>query len=453
MSKGIPSVSRLALLAALGASATLAATTSAARAEMTLYDQDGVTINGSFSAGVGVFSVGDAQFGAGIPNASGKVIRDFQWFETFAKPGLSGAIATGSAGSFYGGVSGMLTTTKGDGDAAGTTFGEPESVEVEDAYLGWKSGALAPMLGEDGIDVSFGRQSFALGNGFLLADGNADGGRHGAYWFGARTAWANSAILRLGAGTPLHGDVFWLRSDTDTAADDIYGANVEYTHEGIGTFAAAYLKVDDSRIVSRRDLDVYNLRAVTTPIPALPDFGLAGEVAFEEGGSAASDVSAHAWYVEPSYTLSSLPWSPRVAYRYATFTGDDPATAENEGYDPLHYGMLGGWGTWFQGEIVGEYMWSNSNLNSHRLHASLSPTETVTVGGMVYRFTFDEPAAAGATDDHLADEVNLYADWAVTDYLSLSGVVGYAWAGDGGKQMTGGGEDSQSVQVIALINF
>lgn len=452
MTKGAISVSRLALMAALGASATLAATT-AARAEMTLYDQDGVTINGAFGAGVGVFSVGNAQFGAGIPNASGTVVRDFQWIETFVKPGLSGSIATSAAGSFYGGVSGLMTTTNGDGDAAGTTFGEPHSVEVEDAYLGWKSASLVPMLGEDGIDFSFGRQSFALGDGFLLADGNADGGRHGAYWFGARTAWANSAILRLGADTPVRGDVFWLRSDTDTAADHIYGANVEYTHDGIGTFGAAYFKVDDSLIRARRDLDVYNLRANTTPIPMAPDFGLAGEIAFEEGGSARRDVSANAWYLEPSYTLSTLPWTPRVAYRYASFSGDDPTTTEDEGFDPLHYGMLGGWGTWFQGEIVGEYMWGNSNLNSHRLHVSVAPAEDLTVGGMLYRFTFNEPAAIGVTDDHLADELNFYADWAVTENLSVSGVVGYAWAGEGGKQLTGGTEDSQSVQVIALINF
>lgn len=451
MKTGLWTASRLAMMAAAGACGMIAATP--ANADVNIVDTDGITVDLQFTGAAGLFTVGDAQFGAGIPDTSGSIVRDFQWMEVFVKPGITASLQLGDFGAVYTGFSAIGALTRGDGDAAGTTFDEPESLELEDAYAGWRSGTLFPVLGENGLDVSFGRQSFALGDGFILADGNADGGTHGAYWMGARTAWANSVIVRIGADTPLHADAFWLRSDSDTSRDEIYGANLEYTHEGIGTVGAAYFKVEDSRVASRRDLDVYDLRAALTPLPMAPDFSLAAEVAFQEGGEGANDASAHAWYVEPAYTFSEVPWTPRVAYRYATFSGDETGSTENEGYDPLHYGMLGGWGTWFQGEIVGEYMWGNSNLNSHRIHVSMAPMETVTVGAMAYRFTFDEPAAAGVTDDHLADELNVYVDWGVNDYLAISAVAGYAWAGEGGKQLTGGTDDSQLFQLLAFVTF
>ena len=44
--------------------------------------------------------------------------------------------------------------------------------------------------------------------------------------------------------------------------------------------------------------------------------------------------------------------------------GDDPDTIRDEGFNPLAYGMSD-WGTWFQGEIIGEYVLANSNLFSY----------------------------------------------------------------------------------------
>jgi hypothetical protein len=33
-------------------------------------------------------------------------------------------------------------------------------------------------------------------------------------------------------------------------------------------------------------------------------------------------VRANAWYVEPGWTFSAVPWTPRVFYRYSHFSGD-----------------------------------------------------------------------------------------------------------------------------------
>ena len=59
-----------------------------------------------------------------------------------------------------------------------------------------------------------------------------------------------------------------------------------------------------------------------------------------------------------------MPWQPTLSYRYAFFQGDDPGTIADEAFDPLFVGFYD-WGTWWQGEIAGEYFLANSNSISH----------------------------------------------------------------------------------------
>jgi hypothetical protein len=43
-----------------------------------------------------------------------------------------------------------------------------------------------------------------------------------------------------------------------------------------------------------------------------------------------------AWYVEPGYKFSTLPWAPQLNLRYARFSGDpDPNDRLKQSYDPL----------------------------------------------------------------------------------------------------------------------
>ena len=72
------------------------------------------------------------------------------------------------------------------------------------------------------------------------------------------------------------------------------------------------------------------------------------------------------------YEFGDVAWKPKLSYRYAFFEGDDPATATNEGFDSLIPGFYD-WGTWWQGEIAGEYFLSNSNLISHQVRLHLAP--------------------------------------------------------------------------------
>jgi hypothetical protein len=84
--------------------------------------------------------------------------------------------------------------------------------------------------------------------------------------------------------------------------------------------------------------------------------------------------------------------------RRATFSGDDLATPLDERFREIAYGMTE-WGSWYQGEITGEYALGNGNLDSRLARLTLAPTDAVTFDVLYYRFTLEQPASFGATAD------------------------------------------------------
>ena len=103
------------------------------------------------------------------------------------------------------------------------------------------------------------------------------------------------------------------------------------------------------------------------------------------------------------------------------------ATTRNENFDPLLPGFHD-WGTWWQGEIAGEYFLSNSNLTSHVFRVHFTPSGTITWGGIFYKFSLDQPAsfAPGVTDKNLAFESDGYVDWKLTKNFTATFVGAFA---------------------------
>lgn len=171
------------------------------------YDQNGTELNVDIEAALGVFSSQET-YNLGAKSQAG----ESQWQEGYIKYGLSGSQSVGSGSQVYGAVNLVSSGTWGDGDAGGITSGNERETDLEDAYLGWRSGTLIPALGEDGLDVSVGRQQFTIGDGFLinsdalnfgdaLNGGGLDFDRGGAYWLAARKAFDQTAIARIGGST------------------------------------------------------------------------------------------------------------------------------------------------------------------------------------------------------------------------------------------------------------
>lgn len=433
-------------------------------AEVRLWDRDGLQMDLSCTVAFGYFHAADTNFGAGRPRDGATTL---DWGEGYIKPKLTASFDTGKAGSFYGGFGYVGTATRGDGDAGDFTPANTTALDNEYLYIGWRSGALLPALGTDALDLSFGRQEFEVGDGFLIWDGNFDTGNEGTYRLLARRSFERAALLRLNT-RPLRGDVFYLQADGDNGRPQLAGGNVEYTDEELGTIATTYFNIFDAskEFATRNGLNVFSIRGRGNPLAGvgLHDALVASEYAYERNDHPGREVTASAWYLQAGYTFTSLPWSPGLRYRYAVFSGDDPHTATSEAFDPLFYSYGTGWDTWIQGEIVGSYMLFNSNQEVHMLHAYAQPAKAVDLGAMYWRFSLEQPSALltsfknapfthAASARAFADEIDAYADWTVDEHLSFSGVMGVVIPETAALQAFGRGAAYELLEVYVTLTL
>jgi hypothetical protein len=390
----------------------------------------------NFDAGWGTFGFANSLYNN--PKEPG-VTEDLsdQWFEGYVKPALSGSYTFASSSEIYGKLSAVGERTYGSTPAI---FGQDiSSFGPEDLSIGWRSGKSLERFGENAVDVVVGRTQYRLGHGFLLWDGAAEGGSRGGYWTNARKAFEFAAIGRFKPG-PHTVDAFYLDKDELQEGDTgsrLWGANYELAVGDQTTIGATYMKwfADDVLRPARDGLNVFNVRAFTAPIPPTPDLSFEFEYASERNGDA---LDSNAWTLQAGYELSGVVWKPKLSYRYAFFQGDDPGSPDNEAFDPLFLGFYD-WGTWWQGEIAGEYFLSNSNLKSHLVRLHVSPNDSVGGGLMFFSFSLDHPQSLGpeVTDANAAFEIDAYMDWKLNANLTVSVVGAFANPGKAVEQFSG----------------
>lgn len=429
------------LLAALSLAALLAQPSAQA---IELYADDESHLNADILAVYGLFN-SRKNYDA-TPGGS-------TWREGFIKYGISGDQRLAGNGSAYGALSWVSSATWGDGDAAGNTDGTERTTKLEDAYLGWRSGELFPLLGKDGVDASFGRQVVKLGRGFLINDdgpnlgkGPADGAlnRGGAYYLAARHAFDRTAVLRLGGERGVHASVLWLKSDNRAQAEtELAAGSLDYT-TAAGTLGLTWihgLGVTEqwaSEFQRQRDgMDTYSLRGEGNA--GIGNASFAFEYAWQDKQAGPEK----AWYAEAGYTFAELPWAPSLTYRYTRYS---------EGWDALFTGLSTGYGTWFQGEVAANYAGPfNSNTGVHHLGLVAKPLENLTLGALY--FDFDTLHTRNALNLG-ARELDLYVEWAVSPHLIVSPLVGlYQPKKDentGGNQVGGNGTNLYSQVTLAM---
>jgi hypothetical protein len=387
----------------------------------------------NFDASLGAFGFANSLYTNPKPEQPSGDLSD-DWFEGSIKPALSAEYTLASSAQLFGKASAVGERTYG---AAPSIVGEDaSSFNAEDLYIGWRSGNTLSQFGENALEFTFGRARYRLGHGLLLWDGAAEGGSRGGYWTNARQAFELAAIGRFKPGSHTI-EAFYLDKDDLPEADSgskLWGVNYEYAFGEDTTLGATYMKwsANPNERPERDGLDVYNVRAFTAPIPNLKALSFEAEYAKEDNDAA---LDSTAWNILVAYQLD-LKWQPKVSYRYAFFEGDDPATPENEAFDGLFTGFYD-WGTWWQGEIAGEYFVSNSNLISHQLRVHAKPTESISTGLMLFDFRLDIPASAGVTSDEVALELDWYLDWSVNDNFVMSFIAAVAEPGDAVEQSSG----------------
>jgi hypothetical protein len=375
----------------------------------------------NLDAGAGAFGFNNSLYTNPHADPSGNLSDN--WFESFVKPAVSLDVATQGGGVFFGKLSAVGERTF---SAPPTLVGEgASSFLVEDVYAGWRSGTSLG-IGEDALEITLGRAPYKIGHGFLLWDGAAEGGTRGGYWSGPRKAWEYAAIGQFKAKNNTL-QVFYLDRDElpeSETGTKVSGVNYELAIGENTTFGLTYLKTKSDELAARDGMDVFNGRLFTAPLSSLPDLSFELEYAKEENGSL---LDSEAYTAGITYKLSNVGWSPQLTYRYAYFQGDKVDTARSEGFDSLFTGFYD-WGSWWQGEIAGEYFLGNSNLISHQVRLHLTPNEHVSGGLIGYDFRTDQPASfgTGVTSDSVGVELDGYIDWKVNSNFTASFVLAYA---------------------------
>ncbi|MFO1435871.1 MAG: alginate export family protein [Gammaproteobacteria bacterium] len=421
--------------------AVMAAAAMPASAEYTFYE------NGGFKANAGLSAIAGAIGTSGI-----KPIGDRQaYYEAFLKPNVNFTWDMPTEGTIYGKVSGVGVYQGGDGDPSGATNGDVGDLGLEEAYLGWRG---------DYLDVRAGRTEFAIGDQFLIGDchfdangagGRADAHYDGSYWVAPYKACDSSFIASVNNGGHWRADAFYIKGDLHQAYTRIGGLNVEYLlgdkgADGKFGFMAAAIP-ESTDFLTRQGMEILDFRANSINVPMVPGLQLHGEIAAETGSNDSAGVKydAMAYYGEADYTFSNVTWTPTVAYRYGHWDGDDDLTDSTVGnFDSLfYYAGPRGWGTWYQGEIAGEYQLFNSNQNTHMVKLAVHPLDTVTVTGLYFNHSLDEKQYFGTptTSRGWLDEINLVAEWTPISSLYIAGIVGYGFTGDAYEEIYGTKKD------------
>jgi hypothetical protein len=376
----------------------------------------------NFDASAGAFGFANSLYANPKPEEPSGNLSD-NWLESSVKPAITGTFTSSKSWQLYGKVSAVGERTF---SAPPSLVGEDaSSFKVEDLHLGWRSGK-AVGSSENELEFTVGRAQYQLGHGLLLWDGAAEGGTRGGYWSNVRKAFEFAAIGRFKPGHHTL-EAFYLDKDDLPEADSgsrLWGANYQFAIGESSTIGATYMKWYAHRDVKpqRDGLNVYNVRAFIAD-PKLKGFSFEGEYAKEDNGDA---LDSYAWNALAAYQLD-VSWKPKLSYRYAFFEGDDPATTRNEAFDGLFTGFYD-WGTWWQGEIAGEYFVSNSNLASHQVRLHLAPNDSIGTGLIFYKFLADKPASVGpeVTSNDVAVELDWYMDWKVNKNFTVSFVGAFA---------------------------
>jgi hypothetical protein len=230
------------------------------------------------------------------------------------------------------------------------------------------------------LNVSAGRQNYTLNDGFLIhhVKGSTNVGDRRALFLGARTAHDMSVLATVRYGRGEFRGFFLDPNEYEPIESHtrLAGANARVD-------AGHGLRIDGTYI----QIVTSDGRSATPQGPRIPREGtstLAGHLRWSnalgapglfleaEAGTqwhATADMRAAAGYASAGYRFTGARWTPAIVLRYAHWSGDDPATARYERWDPL---LPAGSDEWMGGVVFSKYV-ANSNLRQFRLRAFAQP--------------------------------------------------------------------------------
>ena len=427
--------------------------TGTTRAEETRPGGGEFTLSADMSVSAYYASSFNSYFGDGVQSGDDAGKLDHSWFEAVAHPSLRFACDCGDGGGhWHGEVSAVATTRE---NHVGGWSPKNDRLSHELAYVGWASGNMFEGLGEDALQVSAGNQRFSIGDGFLVHDGGSDSALGTPYWLSPHRAFKESVVIRMEVA-PIRMTAFRLVRRGGPGADTRFaGVDLNVVDDALGVLGVSVFHIFDDEDQDNRDgMEVISVRGQGHPFAKTgrPGVFLSGEYVRQTNDDTAVRQEARAWYLEAGYELPDLVWSPYAGYRYSSFSGDDPDTAEtNEGYDPLFYGFGRGWGSWFQGELIGGYD-INTNMGVHMARLEVRPADNLTVSFLYFDFDLDQPQGAASAGSY-AREFDVYVDWSPIESLAVSAFWGIAAPDNGAARIYGHDDNATIAGVYASYSF
>jgi hypothetical protein len=339
----------------------------------------------------------------------------------------------------------------------------------EDAYVGVVGGNVDAQGNRLTFNFGVGRQRFTLANAFLIANTAFNGWERAALQANAR--WA-SDMLVLGevAYNQTKVQAFYVDPDELPILDTgtkIAGFNLETSPMNGLMLGASWLTVPESTqkyfsptggvAGTREGLELVDARFTWTVNPqGAPGPFFGAELARQTNRN--FDMDARAAWAEAGYSFANATWSPTVSYRVSYFSGDDPATAAYERWDPL---LSGGTGEqWVQGANHFKVV-QDSNVIAHRIQGRLRVAPKVEVVPQLWAFYADSlnniggnPALTFLSDNEYGYEANVTVKWFKSRNTYVHGHIAYTVPGDGAKAALGGDADSWlSAMVFVRYSF
>lgn len=338
------------------------------------------------------------------------------WQELSASYGVKGSISLENK-QLYGSVLALTSATRGDGDAAQFTLGKESKTDIGEWTLGLKDTAEQQPFNR--YDLSIGRQAVVIGDGFMVAGdalnmgrGVAEGelDRGGAYYLAARKSFDFTTVLKYRPIPALTTTLAYLKSNNKAQYQpELLVADAQYQQDKLGV-GLSYLDVltvkDPDLQTQRKNLKNYALRMDYLLNPALH---LKAEYVLQDQ----THRTENAGYVMLQQQFAQLKYQPTLSYRFSRFSTH---------YDTMFYGNPGELGTWFQGEVAGNYAGPfNKNANIHQVALTLTPHEKLTVGALAYKYDTINKQAENL-DGY---EFDLYGVWAAHKHINIIPLI--AW--------------------------
>ncbi len=307
-------------------------------------------------------------------------------------------------------------------------------------------------IGDTGLSASAGRMDLVVGDGFLVGDGFTEA--KAALWNiplsfydAGRLDWQRGPWHALAFGARLSPSLYNPTFEVGVKVKGLQGGGeVGWSR---GEEAALAVGFFDKRDTGDQDLQA-NATSVRGSFARGPA-ALAGEAVLEGGRRGDVDLRGRGGHLGLTVTASHR-FKPHAGVEYFYFSGDDPATPQDEAYDPWNY-RWSDWSRYYVGDLLASTLLFNTDLRIWKLELGAEPREGTGVRVLLHRYDLDTGSSFGGLPESgrgFADAADLVIDQSFGEQWSAWVMGAYARPRPAAKDLVGA---AASGQVFFRVSY